>query len=239
MNTVVVIPARLKSSRLPNKLLLDLGGKSIVQRVFEQCIQAEGVSEVFIAVDHPELMDHCLKFTPNVLLTNSNHQSGTDRIAEAVSKIDCDAVINVQGDEPFIDPNLISKLAQEVEHNTMVSAMCPIETAEELNDFNNVKVTTDINLKAICFSRSVIPYNRDLIDFDKLKYYKHLGIYGYTKDFLLQFSKMKPTYLEETEKLEQLRVLENGYAIQMVFTPHNAIGIDTIEDYNKAKKIVQ
>jgi len=239
MKTVVVIPARLKSSRLPNKLILDLGGKSIIQRVYEQCIKAQGIEAVYIAVDHPELMNHCSAFTSNVIHTRADHQSGTDRIAEAIEKINCDAVINVQGDEPFIDPNLITQLALEINNNVMVSAMCPIKTVTELEDTNNVKVITDIDSKAIYFSRSVIPFNRDGIDFDKLTYQKHLGIYGYNKEFLLKLSKMEPTFLEHTEKLEQLRVLENGFTIQMVSTPHNAIGIDTLEDYNKAKKMVQ
>lgn len=238
MKTVVVIPARLKSTRLPNKLMLDLGGKSIIQRVYEQCIKAKEITAVYIAVDHLELMTHCTAFTPNVIHTSEHHQSGTDRIAEAVVKIDCDAVINVQGDEPFIDPDLITKIALEIKVNTMVSAMCPIKTPLELEDPNNVKVITNIHNKAIYFSRSVIPFNRDAVDFEKLQYKKHLGIYGYNKDFLFKFSKMKPTFLEDTEKLEQLRVLENGYDIKMVFTPHNAIGIDTLEDYNTAKKLV-
>lgn len=238
MNTVVVIPARLQSTRLPNKLLLELGGKSIIQRVYEQCLKAKGITGVYIAVDHEKLKLHCQKFSNTVISTRADHQSGTDRIAEAVSNIDCNAVINVQGDEPFIDPKLISELAQEIKKNTMVSAMCSIKDTVELKDPNNVKVITDKYSKAIYFSRSVIPFNRDGIDFEKLSYYKHLGIYGYTKGFLLEYSKMEPTYLEQAEKLEQLRVLENGYSIKMVITSHNAIGIDTLEDYNHAKKLV-
>lgn len=239
MKTVVVIPARLKSTRLPNKLMLDLGGKSIIQRVYEQCIKAKGIDAVYIAVDHLELKNHCTTFTVNVISTSDQHQSGTDRIAEAVGKINCDAVINVQGDEPFIDPNLITQLALQIKENAMVSAMCPIESLSELENPNNVKVITNVNNQAIYFSRSVIPYNRDGMDFAKSKYKKHLGIYGYNKDFLFKFSNMKPTFLEVTEKLEQLRVLENGYNIKMVLTHHNAIGIDTLEDYNTAKKLVK
>jgi len=209
MKTVVVIPARLQSTRLPNKLLLELGGKSIIQRVYEQCLKAERISGVYIAVDHEDLKKHCEVFSDTVIVTGNHHQSGTDRIAEAILNVDCDAVINVQGDEPFIDPKLISELAFEVQKNSMVSAMCPIKTAFELKDYNNVKVTIDKNSKAIYFSRSVIPFNRDGVDFDKLSYYKHLGIYG-----------------------------ENGHDIKMVITPHNAIGIDTLEDYNNAKKLI-
>lgn len=238
MKTVVVIPARLQSSRLPNKLLLDLGGKSILRRVYEQCLKAKGISEVYIAVDSDQLKTHCETFTTNVIVTGSHHRSGTDRIAEAILDIDCEAIINVQGDEPFIDPKLISELAIKLQKNTMVSAMCPLTTLKEVEDPNNVKVVTNFNQKAIYFSRAVIPYNRDGVDFEKLSYYKHLGIYGYTKQFLLNYATMKPTYLEQTEKLEQLRVLEMGYAIQMVITSHNAVGIDTLEDYRNAQKLI-
>lgn len=238
MKVVVVIPARLQSTRLPNKLLLNLGGKSIIQRVYEQCLKAKGIDAVYIAVDSEELKLHCEIFSDTIISTGSHHQSGTDRIAEAILDIDCDAVINVQGDEPFIDPELISEIALTVENNPMVSAMCSIADIEEVENPNNVKVIVDKNSKAIYFSRSVIPYNRDAVDFDKLSYYKHLGIYGYTKEFLLKYAKMRPTYLEQTEKLEQLRILENGYSIQMVITLHSAIGIDTMEDYKNAQKLI-
>jgi len=238
MKTIVVIPARLESTRLPNKLLLELGGKSIIKRVHEQCLKAKGISAVYIAVDSLELKTHCEAFSDNVILTGKHHQSGTDRIATAISEIECEAIINVQGDEPFIDPKLISELAIAIQNTTMVSAMCPITNISEVEDPNNVKVVTDLNYKALYFSRSVVPFNRDGINFDTITYYKHLGIYGYTKDFLLKYSIMKPTSLEQIEKLEQLRVLENGYTIQMVTTHHNAIGIDTITDYNNAKKLV-
>lgn len=238
MKTVVVIPARLQSSRLPNKLLLDLGGKSILRRVYEQCIKAKGINEVYIAIDSDQLKAHCEAFTTNVIVTGNHHQSGTDRIAEAVSNINCDAVINVQGDEPFIDPELISELANKLKENAMVSAMCPLSTLLEVENPNNVKVITNLNQKAIYFSRAVIPYNREGVDFKKMSYYKHLGIYGYTKQFLLNYATMKPTYLEQTEKLEQLRVLEMGYSIQMVITSHNAVGIDTLEDYQNAQKLI-
>ncbi len=239
MRTVIVIPARLKSSRLPNKLLLDLGGKSIIRRVYEQCLKVEEITNVYIAVDDEKLKLHCEEFTENTLLTSKNHQSGTDRIAEAVSQIDCEAVINVQGDEPFIDPVLISEIAKLLQTNTMVSAMCPIFQKTEIEDPNNVKVVVNKNKKAIYFSRSVIPFNRDGIELDILKYYKHLGVYGYTKKILFEFTKLKPTYLEEVEKLEQLRVIENGFKIHMIETCHNAIGIDTQEDYNNAKELMK
>ncbi len=236
MKKIIVIPARLKSSRLPNKLLLDLGGKSIIQRVYEQCLKAKNIDAVYIAVDDQKLLEHCSLFTNNVLLTSSTHQSGTDRIAEAATNINCNAIINVQGDEPFIDPKLIETIADALNNQQMVSAKCRLHNLSEIEDSNNVKVITDKNSKAIYFSRSVIPFNRDQIDLKNITYYKHLGIYGYSKKFLIEFSNMKPTLLEQTEKLEQLRVIENGHSIHMVHSEHNAIGIDTLHDYQEAQK---
>ncbi len=236
MKKIIVIPARLKSSRLPNKLLLDLGGKSIIQRVYEQCLKAKNIDAVYIAVDDQKLVEHCSLFTNNVLLTSKDHQSGTDRIAEASTNINCDAIINVQGDEPFIDPKLIEAIADALTNEQMISAMCKLDNLSEIQDPNNVKVITDKNLNAIYFSRSVIPFNRDQVDLKNVTYYKHLGIYGYSKKFLVKLSTMKPTLLEQIEKLEQLRIIENGYSIHMVHSEHNAIGIDTLHDYQEAQK---
>ena len=241
MKKVIVIPARLNSSRLPNKLLLNLGGKSIIQRVYEQCLKVTTVDDVYIAVDDKKLLNHCKDFTPNVIMTRKDHQSGTDRIAEAAEKIDCDIVINVQGDEPFIDPNLITKIGECFSDKkvTMSSAMCGLTSTKAIKNPNNVKVITNLFNDAIYFSRLPIPYFRDeKIDLKKQRYYKHIGLYGYTKEFLFTYAKMKPTPYEQAEKLEQLRVIENGYQIRMVTTDDNAIGIDTIEDYNKAKALL-
>lgn len=241
MKKVIVIPARLQSTRLPNKLMLDLKGKSIIQRVYEQCLLVENIDKVIIAVDDEKLMIHCNKFAKDVVLTSSHHQSGTDRIAEAIEKVNCDIVINVQGDEPFIDPHLISEVANcfSNTHTQMASAMCRMDNYNEIENPNNVKVIVNTNNEAIYFSRLPIPYQREVKEQSIHNYYKHLGIYGYQKEFLIQFSKMKPTILEQTEKLEQLRVIENGYTIKMIKTTHNAIGIDTLEDYESAKKIIE
>jgi len=248
MKKIVIIPARLNSSRLPNKVLLDLGGKSVLQRVYEQACKAKKIDAVYIATDTIEVQEHCKKFTDNVIMTSASHESGTDRIAEAVEKIDADIVINVQGDEPFIEPQLIDDLVDAFEAETqMVSAMHLLEKVEELKNPNVVKVTIDKNYNALYFSRSIIPHHRD--DWETLlnhhitiphplKFYRHLGIYGYKREFLLQYSQMEPSYLERLEKLEQLRVLENGYAIKMVETSYESIGIDIIEDYNKALEMI-
>jgi len=250
MQNIVVIPARLESTRLPRKLLLDLGGKSILQRVYEQCLLAESIDAVYIATDSTEIYEACQSFTNQLIMTADTHTSGTDRIAEAVASIDCQVVVNVQGDEPFINPKLITQIAQAVEGNTtpMSSAMSRITQTDELRDPNVVKVVVNQKSQALYFSRSVIPHHRDgwetLMQRDKtipetLYFYKHIGIYGYTKDFLLHYSQMKPSYLESVEKLEQLRVLENGYAIQMIETTEIGLGIDTQEDYQKAKALLQ
>jgi len=250
MKTIVVIPARLNSSRLPNKVLLDLKGKTVVQRVYEQSLKAKNIDAVYIATDSQAVLESCQKFTQNIILTDSKHESGTDRIAEAAKQIDCDFVINVQGDEPFIEPDLIEQVAAALisDHAVkMSSAMHRIEQVSDLVNPNVVKVTVTKNKTALYFSRSIIPHHRDewesLLNHhteipEALNFYRHLGIYGYSKDFLIEFSTMQPTYLERLEKLEQLRALESGFAIQMIETNYNSIGIDTQADYEKAVRIL-
>jgi len=246
MKTVVVIPARLNSSRLPNKVLLDLKGKTVVQRVYEQCLKAKTIDAVYIATDSQKVLQSCQAFTDNIILTQDTHESGTDRIAEAIAAIDCDIVINVQGDEPFIEPELIEQLAHSLINDSslvMSSAMHRIEQVSDLKNHNVVKVTVNNNREALYFSRSIIPHHRDewesLLNHhttvpESLNFYRHLGIYGYTKPFLLRFSNMPPSYLERLEKLEQLRVLENGFKIKMIATDYHSIGIDTQSDYEHA-----
>ncbi len=244
MRTVVVIPARLSSTRLPNKVLLDLDGKTVLQRVYEQALQAEGIDAVYIATDSQEIKESCQHFTDNILLTAATHQSGTDRIAEAIRQISCDVVVNVQGDEPFIDPHLISAVAHAlIQHSTpMSSAMQRISSIEELHNPNCVKVVLNRQHQALYFSRAAIPHDRDTPSEESLlhhPYYRHIGIYGYTKAFLLQYSQLPMSALEQIEKLEQLRVLENGFTIQMVETEESTFGIDTFEDYQQALNILK
>jgi 3-deoxy-manno-octulosonate cytidylyltransferase (CMP-KDO synthetase) len=249
MKTIVVIPARLNSSRLPNKVLLDLKGKTVVQRVYEQALKAGNIDQVYIATDSQKVFKSCQKFTQNIILTETKHESGTDRIAEAVSQIDCDHVINVQGDEPFIAAQLIEQVANALDGHRvkMSSAMHRIEQVSDLKNPNIVKVTVSNNKEALYFSRSIIPHHRDewesLLNHhthipNALNFYRHLGIYGYSKNFLIEFSKMQPTYLERLEKLEQLRALESGFSIQMIETSHHSIGIDTWDDYEQAKRLL-
>ena len=245
MKKVIIIPARLDSSRLPKKVLLDLKGKTVIQRVYEQCLKVKNVDGVYIATDSIEIKEVCETFTNHVIITKSTHQSGTDRIGEAVSAIACDIVINVQGDEPFIEPSLIEALVNSFSNSdiSMSSAMSKINNIKDLQNTNVVKVVTDLHNNALFFSRSLIPFPRDVKEISianevlkKCQFYRHIGIYGYRKDFLLKFVNMEQSYLEKIEKLEQLRALENGFKIKMIEANSSLIGIDTREDYEEALK---
>jgi 3-deoxy-manno-octulosonate cytidylyltransferase (CMP-KDO synthetase) len=245
MKKVIVIPARLDSSRLPKKVLLDLKGKTVIQRVYEQCLKVKNIDGVYIATDSTEIEGVCRSFTDHIILTKSSHQSGTDRIGEAVVGIDCDIIVNVQGDEPFIDPNLIEELVHSFDDDqvSMASAMSKIENIKDLQDPNVVKVVVDTQNNAIYFSRAPIPFPRDHQEIIQLNeqlkkhnFFRHIGIYGYQKDFLAKYIKMDQTNLEKLEKLEQLRVIENGFKIKMIEAASSLIGIDTQEDYEEALK---
>ena len=245
MKKVIIIPARLDSSRLPKKVLLDLKGKTVIQRVYEQCLKVKNVDGVYIATDSIEIKEVCETFTDKVIITKSTHQSGTDRIGEAVSAIACDIVINVQGDEPFIEPSLIEALVNSFSNSeiSMSSAMSKINNVKDLHNSNVVKVVTDLHNNALFFSRSLIPFPRDVKEISianevlkKYQFFRHIGIYGYRKDFLLKFVNMEQSYLEKIEKLEQLRALENGFKIKMIDANSSLIGIDTREDYEEALK---
>lgn len=250
MSTVVIIPARLNSSRLPGKVLLDICGKPMVQYVYESAKKALHVKDVYIATDSLEVKKVCESFTCNIIMTSKKHESGTDRLAEAAQDITCKNIINVQGDEPLIDPKLITLLAQMLEDEDieMVSAMHRISTVLELKSPNAVKVTVDKNSHALYFSRSIIPYHRDGLEDllnhhvtlpESLNFFKHIGIYGYKKEFLHKYATMEQTYLEKLEKLEQLRVLENGYKIKMIETKYIPVGVDTQEDLERVREMMQ
>ena len=245
MKKVIVIPARLDSSRLPKKVLLDLNGKTVLQRVYEQCLKVKNVDEVYIATDSLEIKEVCETFTDNVIITKSTHQSGTDRIGEAISSIDCDIVINVQGDEPFIEPSLIEALVNSFSNSeiSMSSAMSKINNVKDLQNSNVVKVVVDSQNNALFFSRSMLPFPRDVEEIsssnevlEKYQFFRHIGIYGYRKEFLLHYVNMEQSPLEKIEKLEQLRALENGFKIKMIETDSRLMGIDTREDYEEALK---
>ncbi len=245
--TVAVIPARYESTRLPRKLLLDLGGKSVLQRTYEQVLKSKHINKVVIAVDDQRLYDAAKSFGAEVYMTSPEHQSGTDRIAElARQNPDWNLIVNVQGDEPFIDPKDIDKAIEPFVADPLLemsSLYHEITELAEIESNANVKVVTDLNNHALYFSRAVIPYERDRIlrgDKVGIKYKKHIGLYAYRRDTLLALAALPVTELERSERLEQLRALENGIKIRMVQVQSAPIGIDTEADYNAAlSKIVE
>jgi len=227
-----IIPARWGSTRFPGKPLHLIAGKPLIRHVWERCLSARMLDEVIIATDDMRIAEAAFAFGAEVSLTSSKHRSGTDRIAEVARKLKgITHAINVQGDEPAVDPALINKLARtllEDRNLGMVTAANPFAGDEDIANPNAVKVILDRHSNAIYFSRSAIPFLRD----QKIPvvYYRHQGIYGYSLDFLLEFVKWKPTTLEKAEQLEQLRALENGAKIRVVTTRRASIGVDTPAD---------
>jgi 3-deoxy-manno-octulosonate cytidylyltransferase (CMP-KDO synthetase) len=238
---VAVIPSRYQSSRLPGKPLLKLGEKTMIQLVYEQVAKAKHLDELVVATDDSRIYEHVLSFGGAVMMTSAEHQSGTDRIAELVEKNPhWDLIINVQGDEPFLDPADIDSTIHPflLEPNLeMLSIYHEISDESEIFDPNNVKVVTDINDYALYFSRSPIPYVRDKSEIN-LKAKKHLGLYVYKRDVLLTLARLPQSELEELEKLEQLRALENQIKIKMIRVKSAAMGIDTEADYLKALELL-
>lgn len=238
MKAVAIIPARWASTRFPGKPLFSILGKPLVQHVWERCQRARTLAETIIATDDMRIAEAAFAFGAQVSLTSPKHQSGTDRVAEVTAKLrGVRHIINVQGDEPALDPRLIDRLVRVLQTNPkleMVTAASTFEVKSEALNPNNVKVVTTLDGRALYFSRSLIPFPRD----DSLKSSQplwHIGIYGYQRDFLARFVRWKPTPLECTEKLEQLRALEHGAAIQVVRTGHRALGVDTPEDVPRAE----
>lgn len=233
-----VIPARFASTRFPGKPLVMIDGKSMIQRVYEQSQKSRSISKVLVATDDKRIFDHVRSFGGEAVMTSVKHRSGTDRINEAVKKIKCDIVVNIQGDEPFILPGNIEKAIEPFlkDKKLNISTLAiKIRDISEIKDPNVVKVIFDINNYAVYFSRGILPYDQAIFDsvnegITKKKYYKHIGLYVYRKSFLSEFVKMKKSYLEETEKLEQLRILENGERIKVILTNKNSQAVDTPED---------
>ncbi len=241
MKIIAVIPARYASTRFHAKLLQDLGGKTVIRRTYEAAVQSALFDDVFVATDSVLIFDEIKNHGGKVVMSRKQHESGSDRIAEAVENIDCDVVINVQGDEPFINKQTIAALIDvfknDVNNKTdVVSAMKQITDIEEIENPNNVKVVVDTSGFALYFSRSVIPFPRD--GDIKVQYYQHIGIYAYRKQALLDFHKLPMKSLEAIEKLEQLRYLEYGKRIKMIEVAEVSIGIDTPADLEKARKMV-
>jgi 3-deoxy-manno-octulosonate cytidylyltransferase (CMP-KDO synthetase) len=241
MNAVAVIPARYGSTRFPAKMLADLGGKPIFVRSVERARLAGSLERVLLATDDERIASAARAAGVDYCMTRADHPSGTDRIAEAVADIPADIVVNVQGDEPFIDPALIDRLVQCLRDDPalhMATACTAIRRAEELHEPSVVKVVRDSRNMALYFSRSLIPFSRDVPAetlLDRGLYFRHLGIYAYRREFLMEFVRLPPHVLEETEKLEQLRALAHGARIAVLETTQTAPGIDTPADLEAAR----
>jgi len=233
----IVIPARWGSTRFPGKPLHPLAGKPLIQHVWERCSAVPGVDRVIIATDDTRILETAFSFGAEVALTSPKHPSGTDRIAEVAKNLRTTGILlNVQGDEPFLDPRLAARLINALRADPrlqMATAACPLEPGEAENP-NAVKVVCDVEGNALYFSRSAIPFDRDG-DVHPIRL-RHLGIYAYRRSFLLDFVKRKQTPLEKTEKLEQLRALENGARIRVLTTRDVGPGVDTPEDARIAEK---
>ena len=233
MKFLGVIPSRYASTRLEGKPLKDICGHTMVEWVYRRALTSK-LDCVVVATDDERIVEEVKSFGGNVILTSKNHINGTSRIAEVCETYsDFDVVVNIQGDEPLVEPDMIDSIIDSfIEDNSipMATLKHKLNTLEEIENPNSVKVVTDKNNFAIYFSRSVIPYPRNL---DLKNYYKHIGIYGYKRDFIMEYSKMDSTPLELSESLEQLRVLENGYKIKVLETPHKIIGVDTQEELDK------
>lgn len=240
MNTLCVIPARYASTRLPGKPLADIAGKPMIARVYEQASKASRLTGVIAAVDDQRVYDALVAHGGKAMMTRKDHPTGTDRLAEvAAAHPEAELIINVQGDEPLIEPDLIDALAAAFDDDPelqMATVKSPMKDEKEMRNPNNVKVVTDKAGYALYFSRSLLPYPRENTG---VTVYKHIGIYAYKRDFLLQYAKMEPTALEQTESLEQLRALENGYKIKVIPTDFHFVGVDTPEDLEAVNKIYQ
>lgn len=241
MKIIAVIPARYASTRFPAKLMQDLGGKTVILRTYEAAINTQLFDDVFVVTDSDIIYDEIVSNGGKAIKSIKEHESGSDRIAEAIEHLDVSVVVNVQGDEPFIDAEPLAKLIEIFRHDAtqqvdLASLMREIKNDDEIHNPNNVKVVVDQNEFALYFSRSVIPYAREKNV--GVRYFQHIGIYAFRKQALLDFYHLPMKSLEASEKLEQLRYLEFGKRIKMVETTHIGIGIDTPEDLEKARKML-
>lgn len=241
MKIIAVIPARYASTRFPAKLMQDLGGKTVITRTYEAAVNTQLFDDVFVVTNSSLIFDEIVNAGGKAIMSIKEHESGSDRIAEAVENLEVDIVVNVQGDEPFINAAPLAKVIEVFRNDLdnkvdLASLMREITNEDEINNPNNVKVVVDQSGFALYFSRSVIPYPREKNV--GVRYFQHVGIYAYRKEALMAFYKLQMTTLEASEKLEQLRYLEYGKRIRMVETTDVSIGIDTPEDLEKARKML-
>jgi 3-deoxy-manno-octulosonate cytidylyltransferase (CMP-KDO synthetase) len=236
-HTVAVIPARYASSRFPGKALADIAGRAMIEHVYRRAASARHVDAVVVATDDARIAAAVERFGGEVRLTRSDHLSGTDRLAEVAAELDCDLVVNVQGDEPLIEPSAIDAAIEPFRDDatlSMSTLSTPIADAGEASSPNVVKVVSDVRGFALYFSRSPIPYPRN----PGGRLFKHLGLYVYRREFLRRIASLEPAALERAESLEQLRVLEHGFSIKVVETAHDSIGVDTPEDLERVRRLV-
>jgi 3-deoxy-manno-octulosonate cytidylyltransferase (CMP-KDO synthetase) len=237
MKAIGVIPARYASSRLPGKPLADIAGKPMIEHVYRRAQSAASLSEVYVATDDARIYAAVEAFGGKVVMTREDHRSGTDRIAEAVGALDVDVVVNIQGDEPLLDPAEIDAVVapfRERPDLVMTTAAVPISDPRDVADPSVVKVVLDQRGDALYFSRLPIPFYRG----GDRGHLKHIGLYAYRKAFLLTYASLLPTPLEQAEQLEQLRVLENGFRIHVVRTNNDAISVDTPEDLERVRALI-
>jgi 3-deoxy-manno-octulosonate cytidylyltransferase (CMP-KDO synthetase) len=239
MKFLGVIPSRYASTRLEGKPLKDICGHTMIEWVYKRT-KLSNLDEVVVATDDERIYEEVERFGGKAILTRKDHENGTSRIAEVCEKYsDYDVIVNVQGDEPLIEPDMINSIIDSFKEDDTISMSTlkyKLDTMEDIENPNYVKVITDKKGYAIYFSRSVIPYPRKL---DIQNYYKHVGIYGYKRDFVIEYAKMESTPLELSESLEQLRALENGYRIKVMETPYKILGVDTQEELEKVREYIR
>lgn len=244
MNILGIIPARYASTRFPAKPLALIAGKPLIERVAEQCQKARSLAEVIVATDDDRIAAAASKFC-RVEMTRADHPSGSDRIAEVAARCQCDAVVNIQGDEPLIDPAVIDAVAGALQDCEMSTAATPIKNPGEYENPNVVKVVVNAAGRALYFSRRTIPYLRDAASrpvneqLAAFPFLKHLGIYGYRRETLLRLVKFPASPLEHAEKLEQLRALDNGVPIAVVKVDYDSIGVDVPDDVARVERLLR
>lgn len=240
MQAIGVIPARYESSRFPGKVLAELLGRPLIQYVYEEALKASTLEDLIVACDDERILKAVENFGGRAVLTSKDHRSGTDRLTEVVNPIDTQIVVNIQADEPLIQFTMIDELVNCLLQNPdipMASLIHKIEDAQEIEDPNVVKAVKDKNNFALYFSRTTIPHPRSsLSESQSMSFYKHLGLYAYTKEFLFTFTNLPAGELEKSERLEQLRALEHGYRIKVIETGFDTIGVDTPQDLEKVRQ---
>jgi len=244
MRVLGIIPARFASTRFPGKPLHPIAGKPLIQRVVEQCRKAKSLSEVIVATDDARIAEVSRQFC-RVEMTRADHPSGSDRIAEAAARCECDQVVNIQGDEPLIDPAVIDLVAAALAESEMSTAATPITNPAEYDNPNIVKVVVNAAGRALYFSRRTIPYLREAASLSASEqlaafpFLKHLGIYGYRRETLLRLVEFPISRLENAEKLEQLRALDHGISIAVAKVDYDSIGVDVPGDVDRVEKLLQ